>query len=63
MERVIVGTAEMIEAEFGIIPLWAGAFVAAVLYNNEPVSVEAFDNIEAAKQSVANDTIEIEIFI
>ena len=55
MTRIIVGTAEMIEAEFGMTDtLNNRPFIVLVLFNNEPESLEGFETRADAESSLVD---------
>lgn len=54
MERLVVGTAENVEAEYGATDMFGNPFVVFQLYDDEPVSIEGFETKEAAIASVAS---------
>ena len=53
-ERFIIGTAENVEAEYGVISLVAGQFVVYEMYDGEGVSIESFPTLGAARESLAD---------
>lgn len=64
-ERFYIGTGEAIEAEFGATDINNSAFVVYETYNNEPVGIEGFASLEAAKRSLIEieDRSTIEYFV
>lgn len=51
-DEVYYGTAEALEAEYSVTDLDGSPFLVYHTYNNEPVSVEGFATLAAAKASL-----------